>query len=163
MTLSVIRNPDGTLDVSYSEGGVSFQAANQPGSLVDNQPAAEAPAEQPAPVETPAVAPQADASQAATTEGDAQAAPADQAASAAPAASDQPANAAPYKCPQCGAGYDTPGTCSNQHPPAEVLPTEEVLQQKPAGEQAATPDASAEQAATPATPAWPDGGSAGSS
>ena len=152
MTLSVIRNPDGTLNVSYSEGGVSFQAANQPGSLVDNQPAAEAPAEKTAPVETPALAPQADASQAATTEGDAQAAPAD-----------QPANAAPYKCPQCGAAYDSPGTCSNQHPPAEVLPTEEVLQQKPAGEQAATPDASAEQAATPATPAWPDGGSAGSS
>lgn len=64
-----------------------------------------------------------------------------------------------YKCPQCGAYFTAPTTCTNQHEPAATVTLDAVPTPPPAAEGAAVPGA-AEGAAVPTgpgSPPWPAG------
>lgn len=59
----------------------------------------------------------------------------------------EPGEAAKHQCPQCGAYFDGPATCTNGHPPAETVDLE---QEKAAGDAGAPPPAAG-------SPDWPAG------
>lgn len=148
VTLVVTRTADGSLKVGYTDGPINVSIGPTTGSFVDEQ------------AETPvADAPEAPSASDASTQ--------TETAAAAPSAEQ-----APFTCPECGATFGGPGTCSNQHPPAEVQPTDQVHAGETASPSSPSPSGDAGTADEPTTgdtpasadssaaPAWPDAGNA---